>query len=325
MPQTSTRTLYYKRATYLQGNHDLQALLRSALRRRQAVGSRMEELNPEDHTKRFINSHRSQLGMLFGNLLIYSPNRNQALLTVSPNASELDVQQVAPPEINGQRTEFLESILYFGIRGNHIVVLQSTALRARALEAYLNWLLSQDQNPLGENNGLFLSDEPSNHVRRQVQATGVKAARLAFPLEAEAREDGHDVDEPVRGRARFRPTGSAFNVLSDLLGVNWFRDLRLEDSLDDSRLKVVVEVTYDRRTTDSGQGLLDGIAMSFRNLDENETLIKLNRGGRLKGDDLKIFGPVSLETYGGLVDQGDLYPKMHGWLMEKVEQGVLSP
>ena len=325
MPQTSTRTLHYKRATYLEGDHDLQALLRSALRRRQAVGTRMEELHPEDQTKRFINSHRSQRRMLFGNLLVYSPDRNQALLTVSPDASELDVQQVAPPEINGQRTEFLESILYFGIRGNHIVILQSAALRARALETYLNWLLSQDHNPLGEGNGLFLSDEPSNQIRRKVKATGVKSARLAFPLRAEATETGLDVGEQARGRARFSPTGSASNILSDLLGVHWFRDLRLDDSLDDSRLKVVVEVTYDRHTTDSGQGLLDGIALSFRNLDEEEALIRLNRGGRLKGDDLKIFGPISVKTYGGLVDQGDLYPKMHTWLMEKFEQGVLSP
>ena len=325
MPQTSTRTLHYKRATYLRGRHDLHTLLRSALRRRRAVGTRMEELHPKDHTKRFINSHRSQRGMLFGNLIVYSPERNQALLTVSPNATELDVQQVAPPEVNGQRTEFLESILYFGIRGNHVVVLQSTALRARALESHLNWLLSLNSNPLGESNRLFLSDEPSNQIRRKVKATGAKAARLSFPLESEAMSARHDAEESSRGRTRFRPTGSAFNILSDLLGAKWIGDLRLKDSLHDSRLKVVVEVTYDRRTTDSGQGLLDGIAMSFRNLDEDEALIRLNRGGRLKGDDLRIFGPISVGTYGGLVDQGDLYPKMHTWLMEKFEQGVLSP
>ena len=141
MAQTSTRTLSYKRATFLNGTPDLQRLLTAALRRHRTVGERMEELHPEDRTRRFINTHRSQLGMLFGNLLIYSPNRNQALLTVAPDAEELDVRQVAPPEVDGQRTEFLESILYFGVRGNHVVLLQSAALRARAFEAYLNWLL----------------------------------------------------------------------------------------------------------------------------------------------------------------------------------------
>ena len=155
MAQTGTRVLHYKRATFLHDGQDLQSLLAAALRRRQTVGDRMEELHPEERTKRFINSYRSQMGMLFGNLLIYSPDRNQALLTVSPDASELDVRQVAPPEIGGQRTEFLQSILYFGVRDNHVVVLQSAALRARALEAYLNWLLNSDPNLLGEDNGVF--------------------------------------------------------------------------------------------------------------------------------------------------------------------------
>ena len=325
MAQTATRVLHYKRATFLRDVQDLQYLLAAALRRRKAVGDRMEELHPEERTKRFINSHRSQMGMLFGNLLVYSPDRNQALLTVSPDALEVDVKQMAPPEIGGQRTEFLQSILYFAVRGNHVVVLQSAALRARALEAYLNWLLSADPSLLGEDNGVFLSDEPSNTMRDQVRARGVKAVRLAFPLETQSKQYRDKALAPTRERTRFRPSGSALTILSNLLGTDWFQDLNLEDSLDDSRLKVVVEVTYDRRTTDAGQGLLDGVAMSFRNLDEDEAIIKLNHGGKLKGNDLKIYGSITVNTYGGLIDQSDLYPKMHTWLMEKLEQGVLSP
>ena len=324
MPQTSTRTLSYKRATFLNGDPDLQRLLTAALRRRRAVGERMEELHPEDRTRRFINTHRSQLGMLFGNLLIYSPNRNQALLTVAPDADELDVRQVAPPEVDGQRTEFLESILYFGVRGNHVVLLQSTALRARAFEAYLNWLLGMQTNLLDGENGVFLADEPSNQVREQVRARGAKLARLTLPLETQSEAQEIDASATRREMTRFQPVGRAFDVLSDLLGRNWFTDLDLSDSLDDSRLKVVVEVTYDRRTTDTGQDFLDSIAMSFRHLDEDEAEIRFKRGGKLKGSDLKIYGPVSVVTYGGLVDQSDLFPKMHNWLMEKFEQGVLS-
>ena len=148
-------------------------------------------------------------------------------------------------------------------------------------------------------------------MRAQVRARGGKAARLALPLATQSRQHRDEALIPIRERTRIRPSGSALTILSNLLGADWFQDLNLEDSLDDSRLKIVVEVTYDRRTTDAGQGLLDGIAMSFRNLDEDEAVIKLNHGGKLKGNDLKIYGSITVNTYGGLIDQSDLYPKMH--------------
>lgn len=76
--------------------------------------------------------------MTVGSLLIYSRGRNQPLVTEDDAATEMPVEQIAPPPSSaGARRDFIESLLFFGIKDNHVILLQSSALRARQLETHL--------------------------------------------------------------------------------------------------------------------------------------------------------------------------------------------
>ena len=320
-----TRTLHYKRARFQQSDSTIQHLLGEALDQVQLVSSRMEELNPQESTKRFINSHRNQMGMLFGNLIVYSANRNQHLLAMAEDVRELDVRQMAPPPVNGIRSEILQSILYFGIRDNHVVLLQSAGLRARGLEAYLNWLMGETTRQLSDDDGVLLVNQETQDAQDMVRRSSVKAARLRFPMQGRIRA-GQDHERAVSvSSTLMNHNDRALTVLSGILGNSWLQEIRLEDALIESPLRVTVEVSYERRISDTGQTLLDDLATSFRHLDEDEIEIDLKRGGKLKGTDLRIFDNVSVATHGGLVDQSDLFTKMHGWLLNLLEQGILPP
>ena len=81
-----------------------------------------------------------------------------------------------------------------------------------------------------------------------------------------------------------------FNV-----GEKWFDDLKLEDSLDESNLQVNLEITYFRKTNKDGQLLMDTLATSLRNMDEDDIEITLKGGGTIKGGDLKLSGSISVQ------------------------------
>ena len=58
----------------------------------------------------------------------------------------------------------------------------------------------------------------------------------------------------------------------------------------------------------------------MRHIEPEDVKIELNGGGIIKGDNLKLSGPISVKYNNGLIDESDLYNQMHGWLLQKIEQ-----
>jgi len=181
------KRLNYKRANYLQGSGNLQADLKAALNKASTVGARKEIVNAAENTFLLLNSVRSRWTMLFGALLIYSRGRNHSLVTEDDAADELKVEQMAPPpDRSGARRDFVESLLFFGIKGNHVVVLQSAGLRARQFETHLNWLLQTKTSVLADEDRIELADHPTKAAIQQVLKSPVKKVSVGVPLQSRA-------------------------------------------------------------------------------------------------------------------------------------------
>ena len=314
------KNLSYKRAAYLQGNGDLQADLRKAINASKTVGSRKQIVNSAENTFLLLNSVRSRWSMLFGAMLLYSRGRNQPLVTEDDAADELKIEQLAPPpDRSGARRDFIESLLFFGIKGNHVVILQSAGLRARQFESHLAWLLQTKTGTISNDDRVELADHPSPSAIKEVLKSPVKNVGIGIPLESRPAQYGQRIS-----RASFRPDGVGFDVLRTILGAKWLNQMRLDESLDESRLKVEELVSYTRGTSASGQELLNDIAVQLRHQEPEDVTIHLKNGARLSGEDLKISGPISVSTYGGLVDPEDLFPRMRDWLIQQLEDGVIE-
>lgn len=314
------KTLHYKRATYLQGSGNLQADVKKALSKAKTVGDRKQVVNASENTFLLANSVRNRWGMTFGSVLLYSRGRNQPLVTENDSAADLTVEQLAPPpDATGARRDFIESLLFFGLLGNHVVLLQSIGLRARQFESHLAWLLQTKTTTLSEDDRVALADQPSQSAIKQVLKSPVKRVSVGMPLETSPVPA-----KPGSKHLTFQPEGSGFSVLRSMLGQNWMNKLKLSDSLDHSRLKVEVHVSYTRTTDESAQDLLNDIAVKLRHQEPEEVNIRLASGAKLTGDDLRVSGPVSVMTYGGLVDPEDLYPRMRDWLKGQLEQGIVA-
>lgn len=321
------KSIVYKRAQLKSGKATLQDCLDLALTQRSLPAHRLESLDGDGGTeKRFINSFIRQKGMLFGQVLLYEVGKDQTIIVVDENSKEYPVEALSlPKRRDGKEQEVLESVLYFGIFENHVVLAQSQALKARHVENHLYWLFRSCTEVFSEEQVFYLSDKPSASAIKKIESSPVKKVVLGAALESEMLQDDNekleDTEIKQAKKVSFRPIGRAFDILSAALGPEWRNDVKLDEALDDANLQVNLEVTYVRKTTKTAHKLLDSIATSMRHAEPEDVKIETDSGAVIKGNEIKLTSTVHVDTYNGVVDSTDMYQQMHVWLTERIKEG----
>ncbi|MBE8812202.1 MULTISPECIES: hypothetical protein [Serratia] len=345
--ESKQKAIHYKRAVIKGSDYTLQNLLEAAVGKDgilEKVDSRQECLNPTDINSgfRFLNKSDNYKSIFFGQLISFEKGRSQALLTMDGDVSFYNIKAITSSEIELKleadasqedkaklKREFVDSFLYFGVYDNHIVMLQSSSLRARELEEHLNWLLTSC-SLLDDKTAIILQDKPTEDAVMQLKKAPVKSIKLGSPIKGKAElEENHSPEIPGTEikqvkRVKFMPVGRGGDVVAAALGRDWVEQLDLGEALDEANLQVNLEITYMRKTTKRGQQVIDSIATSLRHMEEDDVTILLKGGGTLKGKDLKLSGNVSIKYIDGLVYEDDLYLKMHTWLRSKINLSELD-
>lgn len=321
---TKPKTLHYRRAQFLTPTRTLEDLLSAALKVNSLVANRIETVTAAGDC-RLINHTTSHRGLLCGNLITYEHGTNKLFLTVDASQTAFPVAQMAPPELpNKKRTEFLDSILYFGVKGNHVVLMQSSGLKGKQLEVYLNWFLSAC-GVLGTHNRVELVDHPPRMTTDQLASRPVKKVSYVSAMAHETVSDTPPSPTEVKKEKKLRltPVGRAVDILKAAIGFNEFEKLKLDEALD-GNLQVSLEVTYQRTTTQEGQKVINDIARALRNVDGDDISIQVPGLGTLKGDDLKLSKPIVVACHNGHVDMPELFDEMHNWLLGLAEGDFLK-
>lgn len=350
--QNRQKAIHYKRAAIANCEADLQSILESIISAdgtAPKVGMRREQITPSDSSSgyRLINRSSTYQTILFGQLILFEQGKSQALMTISDDVSFYDINAITSEQIKLEadenvsdehkekiKREFIDSILYFGVLKNHLIIVQSSALRSKDLETHLNWLIHSFGSSFSDDSILMLKDKPTEETIQKLEKNPVSKINLgSVPIKSK-----HDTSVeivitpniPVEGnvqkvrKMKFMPTGKGGNILKAAFGEKWFDDLKLEDSLDESNLQVNLEITYFRKTNKDGQLLMDTLATSLRNMDEDDIEITLKGGGTIKGGDLKLSGSINVQYNNGLIDENHLYLQMHKWLHAKIGAGEVA-
>lgn len=328
------KTIHYKLATISNSGLTLQQMLSEALSTESethTASKRLEKINPDDDSViRLLNNFTlDHQGMFFGQLIRFEAGRSQILLTLDDTADSYSLDSITSDKVQNnqdeqeqlrKRREFIDSMLYFGVLDNHLVVMQSQALTTRELETHLSWLLGTRLDLLGKTSIFLLQDKITEAVRKKVEKSPVKTVNIGTPVETRNEQTENTDAEISESRGvTYIPTGRGADVLGAVLGADWFNKLKLEDSLDEANLQVQLKVTYLRKTTKSGQKMLDDIATSLRHIDSDDVSVEFHKGGTLKGSELRLNGHVNVQTNNGQVDENDLFHQMHNWLIQRIE------
>ncbi|MGR6861648.1 hypothetical protein ACU5EH_15780 [Aliivibrio salmonicida] len=141
------KTVIYKKSELIGLNQSdtLEKLIREVLKvwakpsqRRQNMGANENDSG----VRKVIGSTDSVGNMLFGTILLYELGKDITFVVEDENAEEYIIESQNPAiglneSEKDKRREVLQSALYFGVLGNHVVAVQSQALKCRDLESHL--------------------------------------------------------------------------------------------------------------------------------------------------------------------------------------------
>lgn len=318
---TQGRNLQYRVARFHNLKGVLQPILSKALKAYDHPKDRLQPLDKEGTDHQLINYVSTQRGMLCGNMVIYSRGaaqllmRTQEVKNAGDEASSYPLEAFDPPKaVGGARQEFLESILYFCISGNHILLMQARGLRAKAFEEYIRWL-THKAGTLTTEQDVMLADQPGSVAKKAIERSHVKAVSLGLPLlEAEA--------EIENEQAKVRVGGRMVRALRELLGAK-VDHMRLEDALN-GNIEATIELRWSHQTTAPAQGVLDSLAIAMRNVEPDEVQIKLNDGTTVVGHDLKLVVPIKVTLRDNIVEQTSLFKEMRESMKKLLETGAIE-
>jgi len=336
--ETRQKRIHYKRVVFTENKSHLQDLMKAVFQKKHVsqvctAGNRKEVVNANDQSYRLINHYRATDGMFFGQMIYLEAGKAQGIVEIDDDATYYTVKNLTTDKLSHSddknakkkmHREFIDSVLYFGVYKNHLVVMQSTSQRARELESHLNWLLRENTQSIPTDSAVILQDSPSKATYKKLEKKSARKIKLGTPIGSTATTAlpaANSASTKLSSKnVRYAPTGAGSDILKTILGDSWKDTLNLEDTLDEANLRINLEISYDRKTSDAGQKLLDDVATSLRNIDPEDVRVELQGGGLLKGEDLKLSGPISVRMTGGAVDEGELYQSMRDWLMTKIDK-----
>lgn len=329
------RKLFYKQAKIVGVKQSLSEMLKEALSdtsNRKKVISRQETLN-DSGDMRFINTYENYNGMFFSQLISVEAGKIQSYLHLDDESESypikpinLDlVEEIPNKDKEKLRREFLDSIIYFGVIENHIAILQSSTLRARQLESYLNWFLgSSCCNILPENTPIVLSDSITEKMRDRISKSPAKEISVGSPINTtpvlpiiatnSEKLEILTTDAQVASVKHTLDPNDA-SLIERFFGIN-LSGKEFADSLEKANLSLEMKLKFKKTTTKNGQELIDQVATSLRHLDPDDYYIKLSDQSCIRGGELVVASPIKVQiTDSGAIDEGILKNDMHVWLV----------
>lgn len=330
------KAVVYKRANFHSAipGESLKTLLAKALNKHAVFGRRKLNVSDVDHPvyHALCDTRIEEKGFVFGALMTFTPGTDPLFLVDDEKASNVTIEKLKAPDTDdGKRREVLESMMFFGVYKDHLVLMQSQALKGPQIEAYLQWFLHDTQVLAGDNT-FKLVDTPSKSVREKMAKGGgvrtitlggevvpksvlaPKPGSLAQPEAKGSTTEHHHVT--VYGSATDEDWG-VLAALKKLMSPSQAAKIDFEQ-LTGSNIEMSVTLRYKRETTDDGQKLMDTLGAAFRNTEEVETALQLKDGGTIKGTDLKLNGTLRLTAYDGQLSSSEVYEGIRQWLLSKV-------
>ncbi len=322
MHKSVNKTIWYKDAKIIGSKSSLQDLLDLALI---AKPNASDRLMGDATTERIgINLTVNRDGFLFGQFICFEPGMQQALVTLDASKHAFDLNLISAQQTeDGKQQEFLESIGYFGILGNHVLLVQTKVLSSREFEEYLVWFLQKHSMVMGAI-PIVLADPAATVAKKNKAMHNIRGVTIGTPVETISQgAEGYK-----KASGKFMLDGRGFEALKSFFGGSAFEKLNLKSAIEEDNIEVLLTVRMNRVrvASDSGQDFLEAVGVAARHMNPNDFELELNGGGSLKGSDLRLFKAQSIKTNidGGLVDEFDMYSKMYSWFKQQVEAGLIN-
>lgn len=308
-PSTRSKTLYYKRAAIIGGDTaPLADLVEAAVSRESRPLRRAQRFGEENENVQLVNHPWRKGQMICAAFLDFTEGTYQPTIKLDENEIELLIDQIPPRE----REQFIESMLFFGVQRNHVVLVQSKGLRSGQLERHLNWLLGDCTHVLPTGSHLALLDQPTPEARRTLGP--VRKVTMRAPVSSVMFKP-----EPEEKAKRLSLGDRISRSIWELLNGQgtFLEQLSADEALAIDDIELSLEIRRKSRQR-NGTTLLDELAHTLRNTDD-EFELETRSGKVLRSGDWRLKTTKRVKVFNGMPALGDVAEKMHGWLAELIE------
>ena len=319
---TVRKTLYYRKAVITKTEKTLEELLREALQKFPTAMDRLEPIDDDSSEVRLINKFQDvHDGFILAQMVLIEQDASQPVVIYEAGAREYQLAGVKPSDVilseeyKAAKRDFINSMLYFGVINNHVVVIPSAALRFNAIESYLRWLFVSKAKNLHPEAMISLTQEANKNTKKLFESHNVKSIEIGDTVTYVKTSETEEKTEVKN------ITSQMLKALAEHLG-----DFKLDSIAQSSNIRAKFVITYSRKTDEDGQKILNGIATNLRNIDDEDVTINLDGAGQLKKGSLNIHTKESIgRSSDGLLIMSDISHVMQNWLASLCDdEGILD-
>lgn len=300
------------------------------------IGRRMDHGSGDSDSCKFFNHVSEQDGMIYAEMVAIEDGQVQAYLSINDDENEYLISSFSADDIPDHKEtaeeqerknlvkNFVNSMMYVGIADNHIAIIPSQSLKSRQLEEYLEWLLKL-AHKIDQNDAFIVQDTMSEAAQRKIKSQPVKALRIGSEICSEQIHQTVDAEQTIDSQSvgfKIKDNDPLSRMLVDMLKGKGLANMPLDESLDHANLKLSLTLTYSRKTSASGQRVIDTIASSLRHSEDSDFEIEFADKSTLKGSELRVSGSHRIKKFGANFDREDMRNQLLGWLYEKAKDNV---
>lgn len=320
---TKVKALHYRHAVMLPKkdallNSDLQSrLIEVVTHKFPTVEDRVLFLENGDydpsvttHSHMVMSNSFDRNGIFFAEIVYIEPGGSVPVFDVSEYKNpklEYEAFRIAGADVK----EYLDSFAYIGVVKNHVVILQSRAIRIKDIENYINFILKENLR-VDVDNFIVLQASNLSISNEFLRRNNVKNVSLKLPLTY----NGDGVDD------------AASELLRSLIGEHRVDELKRSSVPDTSikeHLTIDISIGYKYRATDNEQRLLRKITEGLIDNRDEMLTIELKGAGILKNEEIQLKDNVSIEYSKGLPVVDSVCDEMVEWLLRLLDNGVINP
>lgn len=303
------KTLTYKVARFRENTYGntLQDYLELALGKLRSAQSRQYKPHEASDHFRLINYNGPHKGMRVGEMFDYKAGMAQLVAKHDGGVSEYEISSLAPDE----GTDFLQSIMYFGIRKNHVCISQSPQLRSQHFEEYLNWILVE-ADVINSGNYVSLGDQTPD---AEISSTSKIEFHAPINFQAPGLSEMFDVG---RKKELIPVSGSGWSALNKMMPqpLQVPERIAADEVLSNGTLDVHLVVSWKGGRRGGGStDFLDAVSNQLRHVDDEvDYTIHTKNGAKINKSDFKLSRKVHVsEKASGLLDRHDMWIKIKQW------------
>jgi hypothetical protein len=288
------------------GANSLETAIRQAMNTQITGGSpsqhwkqRAWEVPPDGGDTILMNLFHDNGNYFFGDLTLYSAGKMQALIESGIDAPSLDVEQEPAPD----GKEYVNSLMYWFVAGDHVLILPTRALGSGILERYLSWLLGPKTEVIGSSEHVILKAEfTAAEVGGNLRDVREIIVGNTTPVSTEEARQAVTTDRYQRLRSTSSWNERAVAILRSIMRSEADVERLLHDIPEQAQLRVSVHIGYrDRRREVTSEAM----QRALRNLPEGEITAK-GRDGRVTGNDIRLSYPATIAKNGSLLRHEDV-------------------